>query len=131
MAEESPDGASAAAVTPAADDLDPEIDFVKRLFNLLLYRLRQIRGTAGAKLRGRLALALISEPWTVDTRYGPLSFVSLGKGPAARAGSILTKQPSTIAWIDRWSPNTPSWNTPSCTKRSFRQGVLRAASGPE
>lgn len=110
MAEEPSPGASAAGVHTAADDVDPEIDFVKRLFNLLLYRLRQIRGTAGAKLRGRLALALTSEPWTVDTRYGPLSFVSLGKGPAARAGSILTKQPSTIAWIDRFQPDSVFWD---------------------
>ena len=110
MAEENPDGAAAAAVNTAADVLDPEIDYVKRQLNLLLYRSGQIRGATGAKLRGRFALALTSQPWTIDTRYGPLSFVSLGKGPAARAGSIFTKQPSTIEWIDRFQPDSVFWD---------------------
>jgi FkbM family methyltransferase len=110
MAEENPDGPSAGAVSTADDDLNPEIDYVKRQFNLLLYRLGRIPGAEGAKLRGRFALALTSQPFTMETRYGPLSFVSIGKGPAARAGSMLTKQPSTIEWIDRFRPDSVFWD---------------------
>lgn len=110
MSENNPDDHSTAAVGQADDDQNEEIDYVKRQFSLLLYRLDRIQGAAGAKLRGRFALTLTSHPWTVDTRHGPLSFISLGKGPAARAGSMLTKQPSTIEWIDRFPPGSVFWD---------------------
>ena len=48
--------------------------------------------------------------WTVETPHGPLSFVALGKGPAGRAGSLFTKQPQTIAWIDSFRPGSVFWD---------------------
>ena len=125
MAEEHPDGAAAAAVHAAADALDPEIDHVKKQFNLLLYRVGQIPGTTGAKLRGRFALALASLPWTVDTRHGPLSFVSLGKGPAARAGSIFTSNRPPSSGSIAFSPTACS-GTSAPTSASTRY-MRRAA----
>lgn len=97
-----------------AEGVDSESDrakrHVKEQFQSLLDRLREIPGAEGAKLRGGFALALTSEPLTVETRYGPLSFVSLGKGPAARAGTLFTKQPSTLAWIESFEPESVFWD---------------------
>ena len=97
-------------VPESVEDKDPEVDYVKKQFNLLLYRLRHVQGSVAARLRGRFALTLMSEPWTVETPHGPLSFVALGKGPAGRARSLFTKQPSTIAWIDSFRPNSVFWD---------------------
>jgi FkbM family methyltransferase len=83
---------------------------VKKRFALLQADLSQLSGLAGAKLRGRFALDLLAQPWAVETPHGPLSFVSLGKGPASRAGSLFTKQPATIAWIDRFLPDSVFWD---------------------
>ena len=111
MAElETPLHPAAPEVADAAEEKDPEVDYVKKQFHLLTYRLRQIPGSVGARLRGRFALSLMSQPWTVETPYGPLSFVALGKGPAGRAGSLFTKQPETIAWIDRFAPDSVFWD---------------------
>ena len=99
-----------APVLESVEDKDPEVDYVKKQFNLLLYRLRHVQGSVAARLRGRFALTLMSEPWTVETPHGPLSFVALGKGPAGRARSLFTKQPSTIAWIESFRPNSVFWD---------------------
>src|SRR5688500_9524255 len=99
-----------AAGLESLEDKDPEVEYVKKQFNLLLYRLRHIPGTVGARLRGRFALTLASERWIVETPHGPLSFVALGKGPAGRAGPLFTKQPETIAWIDSFRPGSVFWD---------------------
>ncbi len=114
------------------EDKDPEVEYVKKQFNLLLYRLRHIQGAVGARLRGRFALTLAQEPWTVETPYGPLSFVALGKGPAGRAGSLFTKQPDTIAWIDSFRPGSVFWdvgaNVGVYTLYAARRGDTRVVS---
>src|SRR5262245_62141351 len=94
----------------ADDGQDPEQAYIKKQFSLLLYRLQQLPPALGAKLRGRFALTLVSEPWTVSTTRGPLRFVALGTCSAGRAASLLTKQPNTIAWIDSFAPNSVFWD---------------------
>jgi FkbM family methyltransferase len=94
----------------AQDDKDPEVEYLKKQFSLLMYRLRQMPNAVGSRLRGRFALTMMSQPWTMETCHGPLAFVALGKGPAGRANSLLTKQPSTIAWIDSFEPNSVFWD---------------------
>lgn len=83
---------------------------VKKQFARLLASLRDMPPDDAAKVRARLALALATEPWTVQTPRGPLSFVAFGKASAGRGAAVISKQPATIAWIDRFRPGSVFWD---------------------
>lgn len=65
----------------------------------------------------------------VETPAGPLAFVALGDVAAARALSLLTKQPDTIAWIDRFASDGVFWdvgaNVGVYSLYAARRGVAR------
>jgi FkbM family methyltransferase len=65
----------------------------------------------------------------VETPAGPLSFVALGDVGAARGMSLLTKQPGTIAWIDRFESDGVFWdvgaNVGVYSLYAARRGVAR------
>jgi FkbM family methyltransferase len=83
----------------------------RKEFGLLQHRLRRHVGPAArAELLGRFTEALIEEPATVETPRGPLYFVILNKTSARRAATLLTKQPATLAWIDRFAPESTFWD---------------------
>ena len=83
---------------------------VKQQFATLLASLRDMPPDDAAKVRARLALALATDPWTVETPRGPLSFVAFGKASAGRGAAVISKQPATIAWIDRFRPGSVFWD---------------------
>jgi FkbM family methyltransferase len=97
-----------------ADELEgpehPEVIFVKKQFQLLLYRLLLLPDSLRARVQGHLAQQLVSKPVTMETPRGKLSFVTLGKGGAGRGMTMLTKQPATIEWIDRFEPGSVFWD---------------------
>jgi FkbM family methyltransferase len=88
----------------------PEEVYVRKQFHLLQYRLQQLPLDSRARLQGRFTQELIDQTVTIDTPRGPLSFVTLGKGAAGRALSLLRKQPATITWIDSFRPNGVLWD---------------------
>jgi FkbM family methyltransferase len=65
----------------------------------------------------------------VPTPAGPLSFVALGSVAAARGLSVLTKQPGTIEWIDRFDSGGVFWdvgaNVGVYSLYAARRGVSR------
>lgn len=63
-----------------------------------------------AKRQGLSLLERLKRPLVVSTPAGELSFVPLGSLATARALSILTKQPETITWIDRFEPGSVFWD---------------------
>src|SRR5262245_565967 len=87
-----------------------ERETMKQEFASALERLRQLPEAARARLHGIFAQALLEQTFEVSTPRGPLSFVLLGRGTAVRARSVLTKQPATIEWIDRFHPNSVFWD---------------------
>lgn len=89
---------------------DPEEDYVKKQFSLLMYRLRKLDTKSRARLQSDFAQKMIDSTLAVDTPKGPLSFVLLGKTSGGRALSLLTKQPATIQWIDRFAPGSIFWD---------------------
>lgn len=89
---------------------DPEEDYVKKQFSLLMYRLRKLDSKSRARLQSDFAQKMIDTTLTVETPKGPLSFVLLGKTSGGRALSLLTKQPATIEWIDRFEPGSVFWD---------------------
>ncbi len=62
------------------------------------------------KRRAASTLERLKRLLVVKTPSGPLSFVLLGSVAAGRALSLLTKQPDTIAWIDRFEPGSVFWD---------------------
>jgi FkbM family methyltransferase len=89
---------------------DPEEDYVKKQFSLLMYRLRKLEPKSRARLQSDFTQKMIDSTLAVETPKGPLSFVLLGKTSGGRALSLLTKQPATIKWIDRFEPGSIFWD---------------------
>ncbi len=102
-------------MTESTDDLvsdagNAEEVNAKREFALLLYRLQHLPAKSRARLQGAFTQRLIDETLSVETPRGPLSFVLLGKAAGGRALTLLTKQPATIEWIDRFRPDGVFWD---------------------
>ena len=96
--------------TPAdPTGIGSEASFIKRLFGLLLFRLLRLETDRG-RLQGHFVESLLKQLLTVDTPRGPLSYVAMGKDPAQRVASVLTKQPETIAWIETFGPDSVFWD---------------------
>jgi hypothetical protein len=98
------------ADTPDNPRDNPEEQYTKKQFGLLLYRLRQLPAVSRAKVQGTLAETLFNDTGTVDTPAGPLSFVLFGKVATGRVLSLLTKQPATIKWIDSFPADSIMWD---------------------
>ncbi len=88
----------------------PEEAGARREFGRLREQLRQLPALARADLQGSFTNDWLGETVSVDTARGPVSFVMLGKLSATRARTLLTKQPTTIAWIDRFAPDSVFWD---------------------
>jgi FkbM family methyltransferase len=89
---------------------DPEVTYIKKQFKLLLYRVMLLPDSLRARLQGHLTQVLLSRTVKVETPRGPLSFVALGRSGAGRGMTMLTKQPLTIEWIDRFEPGSVFWD---------------------
>jgi FkbM family methyltransferase len=89
---------------------DPEEDYVKKQFGLLMYRLKKLAPRSRARLQGDFTQKMIDSTLAVETPKGTLSFVLLGKTSAGRAMTVLTKQPATIEWIDSFQPGSVFWD---------------------
>jgi len=89
---------------------DPEDDYVKKQFALLMYRLQQLPLKSRARLQSDFAQKMIDTTLAIDTPKGRLSFVLLGKTSGGRAMSALTRQPATIEWIDSFEPGSVFWD---------------------
>jgi FkbM family methyltransferase len=105
-----PDDVVPAEALVEDDSKETEESYVKKQFTLLLYRLKRLPPSVGARMRGRFALSLMEQTLVVDTPRGPLSYVALGRLSAGRGATTLTKQPATIAWIDSFLPNSVFWD---------------------
>jgi FkbM family methyltransferase len=89
---------------------DPEEDYVKKQFGLLLYRLQKLAPRSRARLQSDFTQKMIDTTLPVETPKGTLSFVLLGKTSGGRAMTVLTKQPATIEWIDSFQPGSVFWD---------------------
>ncbi len=89
---------------------DPEAVYIKKQFKLLLYRLQLLPAALRASVQGHLTEVLLTNTITMETPTGNLSFVALGRSGARRGVTMLTKQPVTIEWIDRFRPNSVFWD---------------------
>jgi FkbM family methyltransferase len=89
---------------------DPEDDYVKKQFALLMYRLQKLSPKSRARLQSDFAQKMIDTTLAIDTPKGRLSFVLLGKTSGGRAMSALTRQPATIEWIDSFEPGSVFWD---------------------
>ena len=89
---------------------DPEEDYVKKQFGLLLYRLQKLAPRSRARLQSDFTQKMIDSTLAVETPKGTLSFVLLGKTSGGRAMTVLTKQPATIEWIDSFQPGSVFWD---------------------
>jgi len=92
------------------DPDDPEEDYVKKQFGLLMYRLQKLPARSRARLQSDFTQRMIDSTLSVGTPKGTLSFVLLGKTSAGRAMTVLTKQPATIAWVDSFEPGSVFWD---------------------
>ena len=89
---------------------DPEEEYAKKEFGLLMYRLQKLPLRSRARLQSDFTQKMVDTTLAVDTPKGQLSFVLLGKSSAGRAVSLLTRQPATIAWIDSFKPGGVFWD---------------------
>ena len=89
---------------------DPEEDYAKKQFGLLMYRLQKLPPRSRARLQSDFTQKMIDSTLAVETPKGPLSFVLVGKTSAGRAMSVLTKQPATIDWIDSFERGSVFWD---------------------
>lgn len=89
---------------------DPEEDYVKKQFGLLLYRLQKLAPRSRARLQSDFTQKMIDATLAIETPKGTLSFVLLGKTSGGRAMTVLTKQPATIEWIDSFQPGSVFWD---------------------
>ena len=89
---------------------DPEEEYAKKEFGLLMHRLQKLPPRARARLQSAFTRKMVDTTLAVDTPKGQLSFVLLGKSSAGRALSLLTRQPATIAWIDAFKPGSVFWD---------------------
>jgi FkbM family methyltransferase len=114
------------------DRYEPEEWCAKQEFRLLLRRLRGLPAPERAKLQGIFAEALLARTFPTETPRGPLSFVLVGRLAARRAMTLLTKQRSTIAWIDSFLPGSLFWdvgaNVGVYTLYAARRGDTRVVS---
>ena len=101
------------------------LSFVAR--RVQAYRLQRLRRRA--KKQGRLMMNQLKRTLVVPTPAGEMSFVALGSVAAARGVSLLTKQPDTIAWIDRFESDAVFWdvgaNVGVYSLYAARRGVKR------
>ena len=93
-----------------AERVSVEEIYAKKEFGLLLYRLQNLPPDSRARLQGKFTQALEEQTLTVETPFGPLSFVVLGRTAGGRALSLLTKQPGTIEWINSFRPDSVFWD---------------------
>jgi FkbM family methyltransferase len=89
---------------------DPEEDYAKKQFSLLMFRLQKLPPRSRARLQSDFAQKMIDSTLSVGTPKGTLSFVLLGKTSAGRALTVLTKQPATITWINSFEPGSVFWD---------------------
>jgi FkbM family methyltransferase len=89
---------------------DPEEDYAKKQFGLLMYRLQKLPPRSRARLQSDFTQKMVDATLAVETPKGTLSFVLLGKTSAGRAMTVLTKQPATIDWIDSFQPQSVFWD---------------------
>ena len=89
---------------------DPEEDYVKKQFGLLLYRLQKLAPRSRARLQSDFTQKMIDSTLAIETPKGTLSFVLLGKTSGGRAMTVLTKQPATIEWIDSFQSGSVFWD---------------------
>src|SRR5262245_55018226 len=89
---------------------DPEADYVKKQFGLLLYRLLKLAPRSRARLQTGFTKKMSDSTLAVKTPKGTLIFVLLGKTSGGRAMTVLTKQPATIEWIDSFQPGSVFWD---------------------
>ena len=89
---------------------DPEEDYAKKQFGLLMYRLQKLPARTRARLQSDFAQKMLDSTLAVETSKGTLSFVLLGKTSAGRALTVTAKQPATIEWIDSFQPGSVFWD---------------------
>jgi FkbM family methyltransferase len=89
---------------------DLESKFIKKEIQVLLYHLQGLESVTRARLQGDLTQALLERTMSVETPRGPLAFMTLNRASAGRAAKMLTKQPATIEWIDRFEPGGVFWD---------------------
>jgi len=99
-----------AELNPESPPEDLESKFIKKEIQVLLYHLQGLEEVTRARLQGDLTQALLERTMTVSTPRGPVSFVTVNRASAGRAATMLTKQPATIEWIDRFDPNGVFWD---------------------
>jgi FkbM family methyltransferase len=101
-----------AELTPALVEPpeDLESKFIKKEIQVLLYHLQGLEAVTRARLQGDLTQTLLERTMSVDTPRGPLAFMTVNRASAGRAAKILTKQPGTIEWIDRFQPDGVFWD---------------------
>jgi FkbM family methyltransferase len=87
-----------------------KIDDEPERFKQLLDELRLLPDSLRARVQGHVTQVLLSTTVTTETPRGKLSFVALGRSGAGRGMRMLTKQPATIDWIDRFQPNSVFWD---------------------
>jgi FkbM family methyltransferase len=92
------------------EDQQEQVRDIKRQFELLSSALHQLPEAVRAKLQGKLAQLLIDDVVKMDTPRGAVSYVTLGTTSGGRSVRMLTKQPATIEWIDRFRPNSVFWD---------------------
>jgi len=81
----------------------------KKELSLLIYRLKNLPRESRARMHSRVTQELFEETLAVETPFGPLSFVLMGSA-GCRAMTLFTKQPATIAWINRFEPDSVFWD---------------------
>jgi FkbM family methyltransferase len=89
---------------------DPEEDYAKKQFGLLMYRLQKLPPRSRARLQSDFTQKMIDLTLAVETPKGTLSFVLMGKTSAGRAVTVLTKQPATIEWINSFERGCVFWD---------------------
>jgi FkbM family methyltransferase len=89
---------------------DLESKYVKKEIQILLYRLQGLPEPTRARLQGELTQALLERSISVETPRGRVAYVTLNRPSAGRAATMLTKQPATIEWIDRFQPDSVFWD---------------------
>ena len=91
-----------------AEDLESK--FVKKEIQVLLHHLGSLPESTRGRLQGELTQTLLERTIAVATPRGPISFVTLNRPSVGRAIKMLTKQPATIDWIDRFEPDGVFWD---------------------
>ena len=95
---------------PDGEPEDPEEGYIRKQFKLLLFRLQRLPEGLRARVQGHLTQVLLRQTVAVETPRGPLTFVTLGRAGGGRGMTMLTKQPATIEWIDRFRPDSVFWD---------------------